>query len=72
VVLAELMVLAAELIMVLAAVLMVSALIIELVGVKLQTDFETVKRLLVVNTVVLARDRCPTRESSPTTLPTAG
>ncbi len=76
---AVLMVLAAELIMVLdvvlmvlAAVLMVSALVVELVGVKLQTDFETVKGLLVINTVVLARDRCPTRESSPTTLPTAG
>lgn len=61
--------------MVLAAVLMVSALIVKIVGVKLQNDFETLKGLLVINTVVLARDRCRTRESSPTpatTPPSAG
>jgi len=69
---AEFMVLAAELILVLDVALMVSASIVKIVGVKLQTDFETLKGLLVINTVVLARDRCPTRESSPTTPPTAG
>lgn len=58
--------------MVLAVVLMVSALIVKLFGVKLQTDFETLKGFLVINTVVMARDRCPTLESSPTTPPTAG
>jgi hypothetical protein len=68
---AVLMVLAAELIMVLAAVLIVLEFTTRLVVVKLQTDFETVKVFLVVQTVA-AHDRRPTRESSPITRLTDG